>query len=119
LCLTAAPTRADYEAREKEVRFQLNELTKGISFYRRLGLDFEKINDDRLRLVFAQIDPAAPDRKFGFSVRVTDPDVYEVDDCVPPVPGLGELLREVNTTNDFAKFVLQMRHKFKQLVGAP
>lgn len=94
----------------------MNELSRGISFYRRLGLDFEKINDDKLRLVFTQIDPSDPDRQFRFNVRITDADVYEVEGCDPPVPGLDALIKELNAANDFSRFVQLMRQRFKQLV---
>jgi hypothetical protein len=106
---------AEYERRESEARFQLNELTRGIAFYRRLGLDFEKINDDRLRLVFTQVDPADPEAKFCFSVRVTDADAYEVEECAPPVRELPELLRALNESNDFSRFVQAMRAAFKRV----
>jgi hypothetical protein len=109
------PCPSEYERRESEARFQLNELTRGIAFYRRLGLDFEKINDDRLRLVFTQVDPADPDAKFCFSVRVTDADAYEVEECVPPVRELPELLRALNESNDFSRFVQSMRGAFKRV----
>jgi hypothetical protein len=106
---------ADYDRREQEVRFQLNELTKGIANYRRLGLEFEKINDDRLRLVFTLIDPRAPEKKFSFTVKITDSDVYRVDTCEPAVPRLADLLNTLNETNDFSAFVQSMRSEFKLL----
>jgi hypothetical protein len=103
--------REEYDRRETDVRYQLNELTKGIAFYRRLGLDFEKINDDRLRLVFSLIDPADPDRKFCFNVRVTDAEAYEVDSVEPPVAGLEAAVRALNEGNDFSAFVQVRRCK--------
>ena len=100
------------------MRFQLNELTRGIAFNKRLGLEFEKIHDDRLRLVFTLIDGARPDRKFCFNVRVSAGDAYVVDGIEPPVPGGVEaIVSELNATNDFSRFVQTMRRAFLEVVA--
>jgi hypothetical protein len=109
---------AEYEKRESEVKFQLNELTKGVSFYRRLGLEFEKIDADKLKLVFTLIDPAAPSKTYSFNVRITAADNYEVDEVNPPIAGVDVLLTELNTNNDFSRFVQLMRKKFVDTTGA-
>jgi hypothetical protein len=95
------------------VRFQLQELTKGVAFYKRLGLEFEKIHDERLRLVFTLIDPLDPSRPFAFNVRVSEADdAYSVDGVDPPVPGVPELVAQLNRDNDFSRFVQLMRRRF-------
>ena len=96
------------------MRFQLQELTRGVACYKRLGLDFEKIHDERLRLVFTQIDALDPTRKFAFNVRVSGDgdEAYTVDDVEPPVAGLDALVAHLNETNDFSVFVQMMRRKF-------
>lgn len=114
LALPVAAT-ADYARREADARHQLSELTRGIACYRRLGLDFEKLGDDRLRLVFTQVDARDPDRAFSFCVRVTDSDAYEVDDVTPAVGELPALVRTLNDGNDFSRFVQAMRRAFKAL----
>lgn len=109
---------AEFEARESEVRYQLNELTKGVAFYKRLGLEFEKIHDDKLRLVFTLIDAAHPTRPFSFNVRVSEGDAYEVDSVEPPVAGVADLVRSLNATNNFSGFVQAMRAKFVALAAS-
>lgn len=69
-------TKAAAEARTSERTLALNELTKGVTFYKRLGLDFERVGEDHLRLVFTQVDPAEPDRRFFFTLHVDANDVY-------------------------------------------
>lgn len=101
------------------MRFQLHELTRGVSYYKRLGLEFEKIHDDRLRLVFTQVDALDPTRKFAFNVRVADEDAsYSVDGVEPPVAGLEALVAQLNATNDFSVFVQLMRRKFVDAAAA-
>lgn len=94
-------------------------LLPGVAFYRRLGLEFEKIHDERLRLVFTQIDPLDPTRPFAFNVRVADADeAYTVDGVDPPVAGLDALVVQLNATNDFSVFVQMMRRKFCEAAAA-
>ena len=112
-----SPLVAEFERRDSDAKHQLNELTRGISFYQRLGLDFEKINDDKLRLVFTQIDAMDPERQFAFNVRITETDVYEVDGCDPAVPGLAAIVKELNERNDFSRFVQLMRQRFRSGLG--
>ena len=51
----------------KEQKF--SELDKGCTLYRtRLGLTFERVGEERLRLTFTNIDPADPMRAFSFQV---------------------------------------------------
>ena len=91
-----------------------------MAFYRRLGLDFERIQDDKLRLVFTLLDPARPDAKCAFTLWVTPTEAYAVDDVEPalPAPQLAALLQELNAGNDFSGFVQKMRRAFKQLLLA-
>ena len=50
---------------------KLAELHKGGALYRsRLGLAFERLEDERLRLTFTNIDPADAQRQFSFKVFV-------------------------------------------------
>ena len=65
------------------------------------------------------MDPAQPERRFCFNVRVTDAEAYEVDAIDPPVPGIDALVRTLNEGNDFSAFVQRMRSRFKELVTTP
>ncbi len=50
---------------------KLAELQKGCTMYgSRLGLAFERVGEERLRLTFTNIDPASPMRAFSFQVFV-------------------------------------------------
>ena len=111
-------TRAEYERREAEVRYELQELSRGLECYSRLGLAFEKLADNRLRLVFTLIDEANPSRRFCFTVRMTETDAYDVDECEPSVAALAGLVQRLNESNDFSRFVQGMRREFKRLAGA-
>jgi hypothetical protein len=116
--LQLAQTRAEFERRELEVRYELQELSRGLDCYQRLGLAFEKLADDRLRLVFTLIDPAQPARRFCFTVRMTEADAYDVDDCDPAVDALPGMLRQLNESNDISRFVQLMRREFKAYVAS-
>lgn len=105
--LAAAEAQEEHESRE---------LTKGVVFYKKLGLDFHRMGDDRLKLTFTQIDAASPEREFAFAVHVDDSDVYQVEQCEPAVAVMPELLAALNASNDFSAFVRGMRQQFKAVV---
>ena len=103
----------------KELREQEhNDLTRGVLFYKRLGLDFERALNDRLRLTFTKLDPAEPERPFSFCVHVDDDQIYHISGCEPALPmeSVAPMLRKLNEVNNFGAFVCGMRRCFEQLV---
>jgi len=113
--LQLSQTRAEYERREAESRYELQELTRGLECYQRLGLSFEKLSDDRLRLVFTLIDQTDPNKRFFFTVRMNDSDAYTVDECSPPIDTMADMVRLLNENNDFSRFVQLVRQEFKKI----
>jgi Chromosome segregation protein Spc25 len=126
-----AAARAAHTAAAARTEDELNNLTRGVVLYKHLGLEFERVGDDassssssssgaHLKLIFTQIDAAAPAAQFTFTVAVDAADTYGVYDCAPPVPdaGLQGLLRELNASNDFSAFVCGMRREFVLLARA-
>eukprot|EP00908_Phaeocystis_cordata_P000661 Transcript_10724.p6 GENE.Transcript_10724~~Transcript_10724.p6 ORF type:complete len:87 (-),score=54.36 Transcript_10724:514-774(-) len=81
-----------------------------------LGLEFERVEDERLRIVFTHVDPQAPTRAFTFYVYVDASDRYHVVRCEPAIPDVQSLVDALNASNDFSAFVRNMRKKFQQLV---
>lgn len=94
----------------------IRELQKSLSFYRKFGLNFEKVANQKLRLTFTLIDPRDHAREFWFSLQVNGHDQYRVDECSPPVEALPMLLANLNASNDFSAFVIEMRKAFKAMV---
>lgn len=42
---------------------------------------------------------------------------FTVTNCMPEVEGLEDMVQQLNTTNNFSKFVLSMRQKFKDFAN--
>ena len=62
----------------KEKEYKTNELSLGRDFYRKyLGLDFQRIEEDRLRFVFNNIDPDDHARQFSFCVFINEKNKYQ------------------------------------------
>ena len=104
------------------MRQQLNDFARGLDAYKRLGLTFENVagaggvESNNIRCVFTLVDAAAPARRFCFDVHVSPADdSYAVSACEPAVPALARLVEQLNATNDFARFVQQMRREFRAL----
>jgi len=95
---------------------KLAELQKGCAMYKQLlALDFERVGDERLRLILTNIDARAPSRAFSFLVFVDAADRYHIEQCEPAVPALPQLVESLNQTNDFSVFVRTLRAEFKRL----
>ncbi|KAL1515932.1 hypothetical protein AB1Y20_002546 [Prymnesium parvum] len=95
---------------------KLDELQKGSKLYSaRLGLAFEQMGGERLRLIFTDLDQHAPSRQFSFHVFVDGNDKYHIEQCNPAVPALDQLLDALNEANNFSSFVRAMRKEFKKM----
>ena len=104
-----------YQQSQLQKESKLAELDKGCSTYQRLlSLEFERMGDERLRLIFTNVDEHAPSRAFSFLVYVDATDRYHIDACEPPIDALPELTATLNRTNDFSAFVRGMRREFKK-----
>jgi len=100
----------------REKQYKTDELSKGVEYYsRNLGLEFRRVGDNKLRFVFRQIDPADHNRKFSFVVEISEGSAYSVTEVKPEIQNLDRLLKELNKTNDFSRFIRQMRIEFKAI----
>ena len=91
-------------------------VTRGMKMYKKLGLDFVRVGDDRLKLNFQMLDPKAPQREFWFIVFVDEVDNYHIESIEPAMENTQELVEELNTSNDFSLFVRRMRARFQASV---
>lgn len=96
----------------------INDLTRGVVMYKHLGLDFERADDNKLRLIFTQLDATNPSREYFFSVHIDEADRYRVEECDPTLDTamVDGLVAELNQANDFAVFVKKMRRAFKATI---
>jgi Chromosome segregation protein Spc25 len=111
--------REDISHIQKTKAYQVNELTKGVLFFKkRLGLEFVCSSDGHLQIIFRLIDPKQPQRAFTADVLIDDSNSYCMTHCSPQVNGVESLITTLNQTNDFHVFVHNMRSLFKQYVAA-
>mmetsp|Transcript_15347 Transcript_15347/g.29750 ORF Transcript_15347/g.29750 Transcript_15347/m.29750 type:complete len:236 (-) Transcript_15347:499-1206(-) len=96
-------------------QYRVAQLTRGAMLYKKLGLEFHREDNSRLRLSFTQIDPRDPERVFFFVIFVDKDDCYHVEQVQPGVGSISDLIRKLNATNDFSGFVRSMRAKFQAL----
>ncbi|KAH9251048.1 hypothetical protein BASA81_011108 [Batrachochytrium salamandrivorans] len=82
--------------------------------FKRLGLSVSKLPKGRIRVSFHLVDPADHQRQFSFLVHVQDEE-YFVEDVRPALASsnLPEMVRELNSSNDFSWFARSMRRKFQ------
>ena len=101
------------QARDKA----LNDLTKGIQLYQKLGLQFEKAQNDCMKFTFTQIDPQYHSRRFEFLLLVDDEDCYQLMDSNPALdPDVCKaFVIQLNEDNDIARFVVNMRREYRRV----
>lgn len=102
-------------AREKT----LNDLTKGIKLYQKLGLEFEKAENACMKFIFTQIDPKNHSRRFEFLLLVDEEDCYQLVDSTPALePEVCKtFVIQLNEDNDIAKFVVSMRKEYQRFAS--
>ncbi|XP_031568128.1 kinetochore protein Spc25-like [Actinia tenebrosa] len=109
-----AKEKQEISAIEDATNFKLKQFIKGTEYFEdRLALTFKKIDEDHLQFVFKCIDPNDWEKAFFFTVSVSSDKQYSVKDCVPEVEDLESMVQELNKTDNFSKFVISMRKKFK------
>ena len=119
-CQTELRTsEADLEESSAARQQRLGALQQAVRLYRdRLGLAFHSSPPEALKeelsVEFAQIDRSEPERAFTFAVHVGADNRYSVTRCEPELEGVGVLVEQLNTSNDFSAFVRTMRTAFQR-----
>ncbi|XP_078179198.1 kinetochore protein SPC25 homolog isoform X1 [Carex rostrata] len=101
------------EACEEKLRKGQSEkenLDSAIAWYQK-ALGLQVLVGEGVKFIFNKIDSTNPEKEYSFTVRL-DNDKYNLLQCDPLVEGIDDLLKEVNETNDFFRFVRVMRGKF-------
>lgn len=97
----------DYERKSAE-------LTRTLRLYEsRLGLSLKRLPNSDLRLSFEYIKPSIDESEHSITIAITD--TYRVTSCVPHLAQLPALLKILNKTNDFSRFVKDLRKHFVRL----
>jgi len=112
----AEQVRKSKERIEKAKLISVEELTIGLVKYRELGLDFIKSEDSgALMFHFTKIDHRDADRVFEFTLKITDEDLYLVENYLPDLEErvVLKLVDELNLTEDYPFFMRGMRRAFK------
>jgi hypothetical protein len=109
---------------EKRILLQLkerkyNDLTRGISFYKYLGLEFQKAEGDCMKFIFTQIDSSNHSRVFYFTIYVDNNDQYQFVNSNPPLDlsYCQSCIQLLNENNNISRFVINMRNAFKSGVA--
>lgn len=118
----AEDKRRAKEIVEESKKTTVDDLTYAIVKYKALGLDFLKTDNNSLSFRFTQIDARNPDRPFTFTLNVNDQDLYEVEECQPPLKAtaiinLLDILNADHIEDDaFSRFIYGMRSAFQDSI---
>jgi len=113
----AEEVRAAKRRAEENKTIDTNDLTTGVRNYKKLGLDFCKKGDFKMKISFSNFDIYDKNRTASFIFVYRDDNAYvEVEDCVPSlrVTTLRTLTTYLNADyqNNLTTFLLKMRKAF-------
>lgn len=105
---------------EESKKTTIDDLTRGVVNYKKLGLDFTQTGRDaQVQLNFTEIDPDDPLRIFSFVLLVNDVEKYDIINCDPRIEDkeMLEILEELNESSrdDICILARRMRKAFKEV----
>jgi hypothetical protein len=105
---------------EESKKTTIDDLTRGVVNYKKLGLDFTQSGrGGELQLTFTDIDPDDPSRIFSFGLIVNDEERYDITNCNPKVNAIEliDILDELNESGgeDISVLARRMRRAFKEV----
>jgi hypothetical protein len=96
---------------------EIDAVTRGVAMFReRLGVTFQ-VQEGKLQIAFAYIERDEPHKPFTIAIFVDENKEYQLHACTPQVDTIQQLVDELNRSNNFAKFIGQVRKQFVQLVA--
>jgi hypothetical protein len=106
--------RTEHEYLRSKMEQALNDLTHGVRYYKALGLEFQKSEEDCMKFVFTQIDPNDFSRIFYFLMFVDSHNQYQLVETCPVLDkqACGAFLNKLNDNNDIGMFVFNIRGLF-------
>jgi hypothetical protein len=91
----------------------LDDLTRGLMCYKKLGIAFEKPSENSLCLHFSQIDPNEPEKRFTIEVGLDGRHEWIVTSCpLLPIELHDALVVPLNEKNDIGRFARTVRKAF-------
>jgi vacuolar-type H+-ATPase subunit I/STV1 len=115
-------SQSNIEELRVETRRTIQELTKGLEFFKRLGLGLTPVNDAitggavGLRIDFTCINPNDASQCFSFMTSISDEEQYVITDLSHPVPQLQAYVEQLNQQNGddaLSRFLQLMRRAFQ------
>lgn len=125
LAKTVAAAEASNGALAKDVRTltsiharEVDAVTRGVQMFRdRLGVSFQ-VADGKLQIAFAYIHRDQPQKQAIIAIFVDENKEYQMHACTPALPMSQQLVDELNKSNNFARFIGQVRKQFVQQAAA-
>jgi len=118
--MRASDAAALKRSAEESKKTTIDDLTRGVVNYKKLGLDFTQMEQDSgLKLNFTEIDPDDPSKNFSFVLLVNDDEKYDIANCNPQIDAmeLEDILEELNESGgeDISILARRMRRAFKEV----
>ncbi|CAG9320231.1 unnamed protein product [Blepharisma stoltei] len=112
-----AQTKNNLRQKIKEAEHITKELGKALNYYQfRFGLSLKRLPNSSLRISYEFIKRELDEVEHSVTLHISDStNAYEIVKCTPNLPQIYPLLHNLNQTNDFARFVKDVRKSFISL----
>lgn len=91
---------------------EIDAVTRGVEMFKNiLGVQFE-VKDGKLQILYRYIIREEPLKPFMIAIYVDENKEYQIHACTPELPMIQTLIEELNKSNNFAKFIGQVRKQF-------
>jgi len=96
---------------------EIDAVTKGVSFFSsRLGVRFD-VREAKLRIRFTKVSAVDTEREHIIAIYVDEAKMYRLHACTPEMGRADELIDCLNSTNNFAQFIAQVRKEFVKIAA--
>ncbi|KAJ3125401.1 kinetochore-associated Ndc80 complex subunit spc25 [Nowakowskiella sp. JEL0407] len=100
-------------------KYREEESRKGLPEYEAykkwLALEIIPIEENIIRFIWTHIDQTNVDLPFTIKLDISNSELYQVMECEPELPNMGELLEFLNQTRKFYTFLILVRQSFSKL----
>uniref|UniRef100_A0A0E0KXN2 Kinetochore protein SPC25 n=1 Tax=Oryza punctata TaxID=4537 RepID=A0A0E0KXN2_ORYPU len=99
------------EAKFIEDETRMKKIEEAVIWYSKF-LGFQVIGGEGVKFIFNKIDLQSPDKEYSVTLKLAK-DGYNLLQCDPSIKDSGELMKDLNLTNDLFKFVRIVRQRFQ------
>ncbi|KAI8618893.1 chromosome segregation protein Spc25-domain-containing protein [Chytriomyces sp. MP71] len=82
------------------------------AYQENMSMEIAAVSKNILRFTYTNINHKNWEQGYSFVLDVSEGKQYKIMDCIPPLPGREDMLKFLNDSRDFYRFLKEMRKAF-------